>query len=579
MFPIYPISFSQDDEDDGSNLPLGLRLAMMGRKQTAASMPPSDIATDDLQRQNSSSSASDPGSPWAFRSSIGQQIVDMPRLHSRIAQPNITAPTPDLRSTNPTQRMPMLDTSPSDQVNATEPKSNLGNRIMEIGQQKAAAHIPQRSDMEVPVPSFAWPDQQRQQQVLNDLVTGIPASTPLQGPPWPEGAQDSEQFFGGKPRFRSNIAVGHDQPSSSPAPKENIDKRSFLLDVSSEKLPLFRFKPIIDEGGKQHQIGEVPLRDSLSREFRDFHMLTDDSRGIADQRTASSSRPRPAVLEMQGLAKVTVPLAPDRNIQKYLSYIVDGLRTTQFNDLSYSELLPYVMATINAESSRFEPISELGNPDPYKGRGFIQLTHQAGYADMGRKLNIDLVNNPMLANDPQVAARVLAQYMKDNALRITNDLRSGGDPRDAIDLLRKYLDDVNDSHPEYRQRLADNGLVKSRVVVNGRDKKTLLPNGLEAFLPALRFGQDYIRIVRAAAEQPAFTLADAARIWTDGDSSADRETYITEVEKQLRVGRKSKLSDLTFQQQQTLTNIQADYARSMIKDLQDRAARKAEMSQ
>jgi predicted chitinase len=64
----------------------------------------------------------------------------------------------------------------------------------------------------------------------------------------------------------------------------------------------------------------------------------------------------------------------------------------------------------------------MGNTEPgdgfkYRGRGFIQLTGKNNYASMGAALNLPLVDNPDLANEPVVAARIAARYIKDANLR------------------------------------------------------------------------------------------------------------------------------------------------------------------
>jgi predicted chitinase len=61
----------------------------------------------------------------------------------------------------------------------------------------------------------------------------------------------------------------------------------------------------------------------------------------------------------------------------------------------------------------------LGNTDAgdgykFRGRGFIQLTGRPNYAAAGTALGLDLVNNPDLAADPAVAAKISAWYWQKN---------------------------------------------------------------------------------------------------------------------------------------------------------------------
>jgi hypothetical protein len=89
------------------------------------------------------------------------------------------------------------------------------------------------------------------------------------------------------------------------------------------------------------------------------------------------------------------------------------------------------LATIGVEVPSFQPINEyggdayftrmyegrtdLGNVQQgdgarYHGRGFIQLTGRANYRAYGQLLNLALEDNPDLALDATVAARILALY-------------------------------------------------------------------------------------------------------------------------------------------------------------------------
>lgn len=70
---------------------------------------------------------------------------------------------------------------------------------------------------------------------------------------------------------------------------------------------------------------------------------------------------------------------------------------------------------INAHNDRIANFQDNyeGGKD-YHGRGYIQLTHKGNYKKYGDKIGVDLVSNPELANDPIVAAKILAVYMKES---------------------------------------------------------------------------------------------------------------------------------------------------------------------
>lgn len=58
--------------------------------------------------------------------------------------------------------------------------------------------------------------------------------------------------------------------------------------------------------------------------------------------------------------------------------------------------------------------TEAGDGFKYRGRGAIQLTGKHQYEAMGKKLGVDLVNNPELASDPKYSAQIAVQYWKDS---------------------------------------------------------------------------------------------------------------------------------------------------------------------
>jgi len=60
--------------------------------------------------------------------------------------------------------------------------------------------------------------------------------------------------------------------------------------------------------------------------------------------------------------------------------------------------------------------SEVGDGKRYKGRGYIQITGRANYKAYGEALGIDLINNPELALNSLISARILALYFKNKGI-------------------------------------------------------------------------------------------------------------------------------------------------------------------
>jgi len=112
-------------------------------------------------------------------------------------------------------------------------------------------------------------------------------------------------------------------------------------------------------------------------------------------------------------------LSPDQ--QNNIKLIVNAFSVYGDNNKSK---LAYILATAWHESW-LKPIKEfraaqgtsLYNTQNqywytgFYGRGFVQLTWQSNYKKMGDWLGIDLVNNPDLALQPEVAAKILVYGM------------------------------------------------------------------------------------------------------------------------------------------------------------------------
>jgi peptidoglycan hydrolase-like protein with peptidoglycan-binding domain len=94
--------------------------------------------------------------------------------------------------------------------------------------------------------------------------------------------------------------------------------------------------------------------------------------------------------------------------------------------------IAYVFATAEHEShfgrfmielasgDAYEDRSELGNTQPgdgrrFKGRGFVQITGRINYNKWSTRLGIDLIGKPELASQPDIAAQILVQGMRDGS--------------------------------------------------------------------------------------------------------------------------------------------------------------------
>src|ERR1035438_2959261 len=132
------------------------------------------------------------------------------------------------------------------------------------------------------------------------------------------------------------------------------------------------------------------------------------------------------------------PVTPLGNIKANLPPVLGALVSAKLPD---KPMILMALGTIRAETESFEPISEgqsrfntspggqpfdlydsradLGNQGPpdgerFKGRGFVQLTGRANYQFHGNAIRLgnQLIDNPDLANDPSVAAQLLASFLK-----------------------------------------------------------------------------------------------------------------------------------------------------------------------
>lgn len=204
---------------------------------------------------------------------------------------------------------------------------------------------------------------------------------------------------------------------------------------------------------------------------------TQAAMGLTEDATLESVIPQVTVTVVSRM----FPVTPTGNIKKHLPEVLAALEARALGD---KPMVLMALATIRAETEGFVPIGEgiskfntspnghpfdlydnrrdLGNNgrgdgDRFKGRGFIQLTGRDNYRKHGEAIGLgtQLLDNPELANDPSIAAKLLASFLADKERAI-------------------------------KEALIDDNLRLARKLVNGGG------HGLDRFVEAYRIGDSLI---------------------------------------------------------------------------------------
>jgi len=129
--------------------------------------------------------------------------------------------------------------------------------------------------------------------------------------------------------------------------------------------------------------------------------------------------------------------SPGDGVRNGLTFLLDRIEA---DDVSWTNVycLAYALATFKWETANtFQPITErgprsyfakydpgtrigarLGNTQPgdgflYRGRGYVQITGRANYFHDGHLLDLDLIGNPDLALQPDIAYRIASRGMNE----------------------------------------------------------------------------------------------------------------------------------------------------------------------
>ena len=178
--------------------------------------------------------------------------------------------------------------------------------------------------------------------------------------------------------------------------------------------------------------------------------------GVLGARTAAALKlptdalapPQMPAITVEMVAKM-FPATPLPPITRNLPLILAALEAA---GLTWPPIVLAAIATIRAEAEGFVPVDEfisryntspggrpfdlydnrrdlgnLGPPDgaAFKGRSFIQLTGRSNYQKFGDRLGVPLTKEPELANEPDIAARLLAAFIAEDEMPMKRALLEG----------------------------------------------------------------------------------------------------------------------------------------------------------
>jgi predicted chitinase len=162
------------------------------------------------------------------------------------------------------------------------------------------------------------------------------------------------------------------------------------------------------------------------------------------------------------LAKV-VPKSVNPSPVSSISLILQECNLQSITDKSH---IAYVLASAHHESAMgrhmtefasgkaYEGRKDLGNTQPgdgqrFKGRGFVQITGRKNYTKYKqllktlRGLEVDLVNDPVRATEPAIAAFIIAHGMKNGTFTGRKLLEFGADPKYDFVNARKIVNGLD----------------------------------------------------------------------------------------------------------------------------------------
>ena len=191
---------------------------------------------------------------------------------------------------------------------------------------------------------------------------------------------------------------------------------------------------LITMGGGVTNMSTVK-RDTKDAKFGDFIMASDGTLSVFDGRGTRGLKEGERELFDSGATNIDGTKQPKPTTSSSSVYGSAHLKDYAMkNGITDPTELAMFMAQMSHESGSFryaeeihdgsdyEGSSILGNNQPgdgprFKGRGYIQLTGRWNYGHYGKMIGVDLVNNPQLAADPDIAAAIAIAYYMDRVDR------------------------------------------------------------------------------------------------------------------------------------------------------------------
>ena len=102
---------------------------------------------------------------------------------------------------------------------------------------------------------------------------------------------------------------------------------------------------------------------------------------------------------------------------------------------------------------RYEGRKDLGNTQPgdgykFRGRGYVQLTGRANYRSFGQQIGADLENNPDLASQPDVAAKLAIAYWN---TRVKTKVKDFENTRLVTKLINGGFNGLSDREAKFKK--------------------------------------------------------------------------------------------------------------------------------